>query len=78
MKAIITENSQADRKACDIQGAHEVRENALTLKRWKEYQKTGDIVSNEAMIGWLESWGKTLPVWKWLSVYFFIVIYLRI
>jgi len=33
------------------------RENALTVARWEEYQETGEAVSNEAMMDWLESWG---------------------
>ncbi|MEO0443345.1 MAG: TraY domain-containing protein [Pseudomonadota bacterium] len=32
-------------------------ENELTLARWEEYQETGEVVNNEAMIEWLESWG---------------------
>lgn len=33
------------------------RENDLTLTRWEEYQEAGEIVSNDAMTDWLESWG---------------------
>ena len=33
------------------------RENELTMARWQEYQKTGEIVNNEAMMDWLDSWG---------------------
>ena len=33
------------------------RENDLAVKRWGEYQETGETISNEAMIDWLESWG---------------------
>lgn len=33
------------------------RENELTMARWEEYQETGEIVSNESMIDWLDSWG---------------------
>jgi len=33
------------------------RENTLTLARWEEYQETGETVSNEVMMEWLESWG---------------------
>ena len=33
------------------------RENKLTLARWEEYQETGETVSNEVMMEWLESWG---------------------
>ena len=32
-------------------------ENELTLARWEDYQQTGDVVSNEDMMEWLESWG---------------------
>ena len=32
-------------------------ENKLTLVRWEEYQETGETVSNEIMMEWLESWG---------------------
>lgn len=34
------------------------RENELTMARWEEYQETGETVSNDAMMGWLESWGR--------------------
>jgi predicted transcriptional regulator len=39
------------------------REEALerlrqeTMAGWKEYQTTGEYVSDEVMIAWLESWG---------------------
>ena len=33
------------------------RENELALARWEEYQETGETISNETMIDWLESWG---------------------
>ena len=33
------------------------RENQLTLARWEEYQETGEAVSNEVMMEWLEFWG---------------------
>jgi predicted transcriptional regulator len=33
------------------------RENELTMARWEEYQETGETVSNESMVEWLESWG---------------------
>ena len=33
------------------------RENELTMARWEEAQETGETVSNEAMMDWLESWG---------------------
>ena len=32
-------------------------ENELTLARWGEYQETGETISNESMVEWLESWG---------------------
>ena len=34
-----------------------LRENELTLARWEEYQETGETISNEDMMEWLESWG---------------------
>lgn len=33
------------------------RENELTMARWQEYQETGETVSNEAMMAWLNTWG---------------------
>lgn len=33
------------------------RENELTMARWEEYQETGETVSNDDMIEWLDSWG---------------------
>jgi predicted transcriptional regulator len=33
------------------------RENELTMARWNEFQETGETVSNESMMNWLESWG---------------------
>jgi len=33
------------------------RENELTMARWEEYQETGETVSNDAMMDWLDSWG---------------------
>ena len=33
------------------------RENELTMARWQEYQETGETVSNEDMMDWLDSWG---------------------
>ena len=33
---------------------HEKQE---TLMRWEAYQETGEVVSNEAMTEWLDSWG---------------------
>ena len=42
------------------------RENELTLAHWEEYQETGEVVSNDDMIEWLETWGanqeKSCPV----------------
>jgi len=42
------------------------REHKLTLARWEEYQETGETVSSEVMMEWLESWGteteKSCPV----------------
>ncbi|MDC9719980.1 MAG: CopG family transcriptional regulator [Gammaproteobacteria bacterium] len=34
------------------------RENELTLSRWREYQETGEVVSNDAMMDWLSTWGE--------------------
>ncbi|MGS2724887.1 CopG family ribbon-helix-helix protein [Porticoccus sp. GXU_MW_L64] len=28
-----------------------------TLERWEAYQETGEVVSNDAMTQWLDSWG---------------------
>lgn len=33
------------------------RENELAIARWEEYQETGKLVSNDAMMDWLDSWG---------------------
>ena len=33
------------------------RENDLTMARWEEYRETGETVSNDDVMGWLESWG---------------------
>ncbi|MGI9570453.1 MAG: CopG family ribbon-helix-helix protein [Desulfobulbia bacterium] len=33
------------------------RENELTMARWNEFQETGESISNESMMTWLESWG---------------------
>jgi predicted transcriptional regulator len=33
------------------------RENELTVARWAEYQETGEVVSNDAIMDWLDSWG---------------------
>lgn len=42
------------------------RENELTMARWEEHQETGETVSNESMMDWLDSWGtdeeKSCPV----------------
>jgi len=42
---------------------HEKQE---TLRRWETYQETGEAVSNEAMMEWLDTWGsdeeKACPV----------------
>ena len=42
------------------------RENELALARWEEYQETGEVVSNDDMMEWLETWGsdqeKSCPV----------------
>ena len=32
-------------------------ENELTVARWEEYQETGETVSSDDMMEWLESWG---------------------
>ncbi len=34
------------------------RENERVMARWEEYQETGETVSNEAMMDWLDSWGR--------------------
>ena len=33
------------------------RENELTVARWEEYQETGETISHESMVEWLETWG---------------------
>lgn len=33
------------------------REIDLSMERWKEYQESGETVSNDAMLDWLNSWG---------------------
>lgn len=33
------------------------RENELAMARWQEYQETGEVISNDDMMDWLESWG---------------------
>lgn len=42
---------------------HEKQE---ALARWEAYQETGQVVSNDAMMEWLDSWGtdkeKSCPV----------------
>jgi len=41
-------------------------EKRETLERWEAYQETGEVVSNDAMMEWLDSWGtdeeKSCPV----------------
>jgi predicted transcriptional regulator len=32
-------------------------ENQETLKRWEHYQETGEVISNDDMMVWLDSWG---------------------
>ena len=32
-------------------------EKQLTLTRWEHFQETGEVVSNDSMIEWLDSWG---------------------
>ena len=32
-------------------------ENQETLARWERYQETGEAVSNDSMMEWLDSWG---------------------
>jgi predicted transcriptional regulator len=43
--------------------AYETQE---TLARWEHYQETGELVSNDSMMDWLDSWGteqeKSCPV----------------
>ena len=33
------------------------RRNQEADEAWQEYQRTGMSVSNEAMMGWLDTWG---------------------
>jgi len=33
------------------------RRNAEADKAWEEYKRTGQFVSNEAMMAWLDTWG---------------------
>ena len=47
-EALIRYIEEEERKQC---------ENELTMARWQEYQETGEIVNNEAMMDWLDSWG---------------------
>ena len=41
-------------------------ENELTLARWEEYEESGEVISDDAMNEWLDSWGdeqeKACPV----------------
>jgi predicted transcriptional regulator len=32
-------------------------EKQETLARWERYQETGEVVSNDSMMEWLDSWG---------------------
>jgi len=32
-------------------------EKQETLARWEKYQETGEVVNNEDMMEWLDSWG---------------------
>lgn len=32
-------------------------EDKQTVERWEEYEETGEAVSNESMMEWLDSWG---------------------
>lgn len=32
-------------------------EEQETLTRWERYQETGEVVSNDSMMTWLDSWG---------------------
>lgn len=33
------------------------QENQISMARWQEYQETGETVSNNDMMDWLETWG---------------------
>lgn len=33
------------------------KENELAVARWEAYQETGETVSNDSMMEWLDSWG---------------------
>ena len=35
-------------------------ESDLALARWKEYQKTGETVSNHTVMDWLATWGSEI------------------
>ena len=41
-------------------------EKAETLARWERYQETGEVVGNDSVMEWLDSWGdkpeKSCPV----------------
>jgi len=32
-------------------------EKQETLARWEKYQETGEVVNNDDMVNWLDSWG---------------------
>lgn len=34
-------------------------ERRETLARWEHYQETGEVVSNDSMMDWLDSWGSS-------------------
>lgn len=40
-----------------VQEESKLRENELTMARWEEYQETGEVLNNDIMMEWLESWG---------------------
>ena len=33
------------------------QERQLLLERWNRYQETGEAISHEAVVNWLETWG---------------------
>ena len=33
------------------------QENQLALKRWNQYQQTGEYIAHEEVASWLRSWG---------------------
>jgi predicted transcriptional regulator len=35
-------------------------EKQETLVRWEKYQETGEVVSNDDMMNWLDAWGSDL------------------